>query len=186
MKAPRMIAAIAVLALISLTGCSAFNNAAATLETPTEGPTFTGPPGSLKSPEQQATEAALVAVDEYYAVLADVVKPNADINKLDTVAAGTYLDSTKHILEKDVVDIPNAGGKVIKSTVTTHDIPKDETGTPIPGIATIELNVCLALPDGTQQLGRPILTNTTWPNPSGWKVTSDYTLPDTPCTGISY
>lgn len=66
--------------------------------TSTQQPVLTGPEGSLKSPEQQATEAATAKINEFYAVLASIQNdPAVDINKLDGVAVDPVLSGIKGI-----------------------------------------------------------------------------------------
>ncbi|MDF3309511.1 hypothetical protein P3H15_31320 [Rhodococcus sp. T2V] len=179
----RRIAALATLtaAMCLTASCSILTPEPVTLETNT-GPTFTGPPGSGKSPEQQAGEATLVKVNEYYTVLARLsADPAANPADLDTVAAGNFLQSTKRDITAHRIEANAGEVKVLKNTITRHNIPIDENGVPTPGTATIEMDVCLARATDVLELGKPILTNTAWPDPAGWRVTADYTLPGTPC-----
>ena len=179
----RHIAALATLtaAMYLTASCSILTPQPVTLETNT-GPTFTGPPGSGKSPEQQAGEAALVKVNEYYTVLARLsTDPAANPADLDNVAAGNFLQSTKRDITAHRIEANAGDVKILKNTITRHNIPIDENGIPTPGTATIEMDVCLARATDVPELGKPILTNTAWPDPAGWRVTADYTLPGTPC-----
>ena len=179
----RRIAALATLtaAMCLTASCSILTPEPVTLETNT-GPTFTGPPGSGKSPEQQAGEAALVKVNEYYTVLARLsADPAANPADLDNVAAGNFLQSTKRDITAHRIEANAGEVKVLKNTITRHNIPIDENGVPTSGTATIEMDVCLARATDVLELGKPILTNTAWPDPAGWRVTADYTLPGTPC-----
>ncbi len=198
---PALLITLISAALIT-TGCTFFGTDTSALDA-TTGPTFTGPPGSLKSPEQQAGEAAVAKVADYYAVLVRLDKdPNADLNALDTVAAGGFLETTKRAVTQRRKDKIAATGdiKVLKPTIRNHEIPKDDKGIPTRGTATVELDLCLdrstyneKRPDGSSpldpnrpktELGKPILKNQSWPDPAGWRVTSEYALPGTPCTGL--
>lgn len=187
--------------VLLLTGCSLLGTDTTTLDRGS-GPTFTGPPGSLKSPEQVAGEAAAAKIAEYYATWSRLTTdPVASPDTLDAVAAGTYLDAQKREITVRRAERLAAAGelRILSSRIDVHDIPKDEDGAPVPGTATVELTVCLdrthytetrdttPVPSATTTLSKPILKNAAWPDPAGWRVTSDYTLPGTPCdTGTTY
>lgn len=196
---PPLLAAAVVLLLAS---CSLLGTDTTTLDRGS-GPTFTGPPGSLKSPEQVAGEAAAAKIAEYYETWSRLTTdPAASPDTLDAVAAGTYLDAQKReIMVRRAERLAATGDlRILSSRIDVHDIPKDQDGVPVPGTATVELTVCLdrtrytetrditPVPSATTTtVSRPILKNPAWPDPAGWRVTSDYTLPDTPCdTGTTY
>jgi len=186
----RRIAAILTLtAAACLTAsCSILSPEPGTLNT-NSGPTFTGPPGSGKSPEQQAGEGALAKISEYYTVLARLNSdPAAPLSDLDAVAAGRFLDRTKKEIttSRDGNPTPPSDLKVLKNVITKHDIPIDETGAPTAGTATLQMDVCISKPVDKLELGKPILTNPSWPDPAGWRVTADYTQPGTPCSAGSF
>ncbi|MFF9560877.1 hypothetical protein ACF1DY_34320, partial [Streptomyces albus] len=66
----RLAAVFTLAAAACLTAsCSILSPEPGTLDT-NNGPTFTGPPGSGKSPEQQAGEGAHAKIGEYYTELA--------------------------------------------------------------------------------------------------------------------
>lgn len=192
---------LAAAVVLLLASCSLFGTDTTTLDRGS-GPMFTGPPGSLKSPEQVAGEAAVAKTDEYYETWSRLTTdPAANPDALDAVAAGTYLDAQKREIAVRRAERLAAAGdlRILSSRIDVHDIPKDEDGVPVPGTATVELTVCLdhthytetrdttPVPSATTTLSKPILKNPVWPDPAGWRVTSDYTLPDTPCdTGTTY
>ncbi|MBW4818361.1 hypothetical protein [Rhodococcus qingshengii] len=169
--------------------------------TSTQQPVLTGPEGSLKSPEQQATEAAIAKSNEFFAVLAKVENdPATDINVLDTVASGKILEQLKNsvTLRRSQGIVGSGAATVIDATSTKVEAPKDADGTPIAEPATVSLRVCVDTsnyeqrrPDGTsvldpsrsmQELGKPTLENPRWPDASGWRVVSDaVTKSGTPC-----
>src|SRR3546814_10985215 len=92
----RLSAMLTLTAAACLTAsCSILSPGPGTLNT-SSGPTFTGPPGSGKSPEQQAGEGALAKISEYYTVLARLNSdPAAPLSDLAAVAAGRIPDRTK-------------------------------------------------------------------------------------------
>lgn len=203
MNRPNLILASPLLAAaaVLLASCSLLGTDTPALD-PNDGPTFTGPPGSLKSPEQVAGEAALAKITEYYDTWSRLTTdPAGNPDALAAVAAGTYLDAQKREIAVRRAENLTAAGqlRLLATRIDNHDIPKDESGAPMPGIATVELTVCLdrssytetrdhaPVPGPATTVSRPVLKNPAWPNPAGWRVTSDYTVPDTPCdTGTIY
>ena len=104
--------------------------------TSTQQPVLTGPEGSLKSPEQQATEAATAKINEFYAVLASIQNdPAVDINRLDGVAVDPVLSGIKgDITTQRSKGVVSSGAiTVLDTSVTRQEAPKDTDGNPIAG-----------------------------------------------------
>lgn len=167
--------------------------------TSTQQPVLTGPEGSLKSPEQQATEAATAKINEFYAVLASIQNdPAVDINKLDGVAVDPVLSGIKgDITTQRSKGVVSSGAiTVLDTSVTKQEAPKDSDGSPIAGEAFVEMRTCVdisalssTLPDGTSalspnrapELAKFTVRNAAWPDASGWRIASQPTKPGTSC-----
>ncbi len=168
--------------------------------TSTQQPVLTGPEGSLKSPEQQATEAATAKINEFYAVLASIQNdPAVDINRLDGVAVDPVLAGIKgDITTQRSKGVVSSGAiTVLDTSVTRQEAPKDAEGNPpIAGEAFVEMRTCVdisalssTLPDGTSalspnrapELAKFTVRNAAWPDASGWRIASQPTKPGTSC-----
>ncbi|MBV6762643.1 hypothetical protein [Rhodococcus opacus] len=184
--------AMGILTATAITAACGTENTDTPAITTTAQPALNGPEGSQKAPEQQASEAAIAKVNEFFAVLARVESdPTIDINTLDTVASGTILDQVKaNVTLRRSQGIVSTGAlNVVDATVTAVDAPIGEDGTPTSGSARADLRVCVdgsdyqqRRPDGSstldpnripRELGKPTLENVNWPDASGWRVISD-------------
>lgn len=186
---------VAAVAVLSLSGCA--NNKTAL--PPPSGPVLDGPKGTLKSPEQMATEQATAAIDEFYRIFsAALTDRGAAPEALSTVATAQYLGAAsaevKSVRDRDLT----VTGVVRASAAVSIRIsaPKSVEGAPIPGEATAEMRVCedrsglstigkdgvpvkdpAALP---AELRRFAMVNTGWPG-SGWVIVRQMAMPHTSC-----
>ena len=146
-------------------------------------PVLDGPRGALKSPEQQASEAATAKLTDYYQLKARLAAdPAADLAILDDVAAGPALDTLRADITAARTRPPAPVETVLQTAITSHDVPKDKDGTPIPGTATVRLDICIGTPQPADQAMKtmyvqPVMTDTAWPDPAGWRVTASTHYP---------
>lgn len=186
---------VAAAAVLSLVGCASNKTALP----PSSGPVLDGPKGTLKSPEQMATEQATAAIDEFYKVFsATLTDRGAPPEALSTVAAAQYFGAAsaevKSVRDRDLT----VTGVIRASAAVSIRIsaPKDIDGAPIPGEATAEMRVCedrsglttlgkdgapvkdpAALP---AELRRFAMVNYGWPG-SGWVIVRQMAMPHTSC-----
>ncbi|GAB4590063.1 hypothetical protein [Nocardia sp. IFM 10818] len=158
------------------------------------GAALTGPPGVLKSPEQQATEQATAAITRFYEVLTRVVTGGAD-EELEAVATAPYLDQLRRELADLRAPEVRVTGSLRAAAASSVKIiaPQDEEKAPIPGQASAELRVCedrsrlqvsgrdpASLPSQTR-LRRFVLINPGWPQ-GNWVIAQQFAMPNTDCT----
>lgn len=158
-------------------------------------PVLTGPPGVMKSPEQQVTEQATAAISHYYDVLSRVTTGTAQDSDLGSVASGAYLGQ----LAREIHDLkgPNVTitGSVRAGAITPVKVvaPQDNKKDPIPGQASAELRVCedrstlnitgkpAGAPPAQTRLRRFVLVNPSWPAAGTWTITTQFAMPNTSC-----
>lgn len=186
----RTLLTIVPLALLALSvpGC-----ASNTTDLPSLGAALTGPPGVLKSPEQQVTEQATAAISHYYEVLTRVTT-GGPADELGTVAAAPYLDQLRREID-DLRRDTTITGTLRAGSVSSVKVvaPQDDQKAPIPGQAQAEMRVCEdrsrlavtgraadALPPPTR-LRRFVLINSGWPQ-GQWVITNQFAMPGTDCT----
>ena len=160
--------------------------------TSTQQPILTGPEGTLKSPEQQATEAAIAKTSEFYAARGQIeADPTAPVEGLNRVAGNPVLDKyAADITLRRSQGITSTGQiQVLNAAVTDLDAPKDADGNPTANPAWVHVEACTDIsgwlntyPDGRSamdpdrgQFGVVKLTvrNPNWPDSDGWRVTSE-------------
>lgn len=162
---------------------------------------FDGPDtrASHQTPEEQAKQQALAKVNDYYAVWAQVDDdPAVPIDQLGTVAGGPVLDGLRaDIMLRRSQNVLGGGAiKVVTAEVTEAEVPV-ANGEAWPGAAWVKIRACTDIsgmtwthPDGTPAVrsdAPPLIIqtftvrNATWPDPNGWRVTSQSTPDFIPC-----
>lgn len=173
-------------------GVACANSDPAPTNPTTTKPVLTGPAGVDKSPEQQATDSATAKIAEFYATLGAVeADPAKPLEELDRVAGGPVLKLRDDMALRRSQGITSTGAiTVVNTSVTDLSAPKDEDGNPIPSPdgAWVTTSTCTDVsgwntyrPDGTStidpnrsqfELSRITVRNASWPDSSGWRVTS--------------
>lgn len=193
MKTRALAAALAAAAGIALTACST-PSADAPVDL-TGQDAFTGPDtaASSKTADDQAADAALAAVREFYAVMGEVDSDSLiPVEALARVAGGPVLDKyTADIRLRRSKAVTSTGAiTVVDAQVTDRGVPQDDAGKPIQGPAWVHVVACNDIstwdsrfPDGTSAVaadrGQFVLASVTvrngeWPGGS-WVVTSEAT-----------
>lgn len=154
-------------------------------------PVLNGPEGSQKAPEQQASEAAIAKVNEFYAVRGALdADPAQPVERLTTVAGDPVLGKyTGDITLRRSQGVASTGQiSVVNSKVTDLDAPKDAEGSPIAGPAWVHVEACTDITTwnsvhadgssamdpnrGTYERVKFTVRNAEWPDANGWRVTS--------------
>lgn len=145
--------------------------------------TTTAAPSSSAAPTDAAGQAS-AALTRYTDVLNQIIISGGDLALLDTVASGIEItNSTNEVNAARAGGVTFArGSDLLNTTVGTID------SSVVP--ATVQITACVegGVPAGQassvprlSQQGTFYLTNASWPDPAGWRV-SDSDLRGEPCT----
>lgn len=193
MKTRALAAALVAAASIALTACSTPPADAPVDLTGQDAFTGSDSATSSKSADDQAADAAVAAVREFYAVMGEVDSDSLiPVETLARVAGGPVLDKyTADILLRRSKAVTSTGAiTVVDAQVTDRGVPQDDAAKPSPGPAWVHVVACNDIstwdsrfPDGTSALaedrGRFVLASLTvrngeWPG-GAWVVTSEAT-----------
>ena len=153
---------------------------------------FDSPTGSAtESADDQAAEAALAKMREFYSVQGELDSDAAiPVERLAQVAGGPVLEKyTADILLRRSKAVTSTGAiTVVNAQVTDQGVPQDHAGAPIPGAAWVHVVACTDIstwesryPDGSSamlsdrgqyEIATLTVRNAEWPEASGWRVTS--------------
>lgn len=182
---------IGLLAASTILTAACGNDEAPALPAEPSAPVLTGVEGSDKPAEEQAGDAAIAKVADFYAVRGEVdADPAVPVEKLSQVAGDPVLGKyTADAMLRRSEGVTSTGQiTVVSSKVTDLDAPSDESGEPIDGPAWVHVEACTDITTwnavradgtsamdsnrGTYELARFTVRNADWPDASGWRVTS--------------
>lgn len=187
----------AALLAATLAGTTACGGGTDTTASPTssEPPKITDIERAGRSPEQQATEGAIAAVEGMYSAQLEVGGDHTkDLNLLSQYLADPYLKRLHDdiTLRRSKGIVSQGEIRVLRTRPEEVTAPKDEKGNPVKGEAEVLLKTCTDVsdyhsidPEGkdtvdpnriehAQAIYRVV--NKEWPSGSGWRVVEN-TLP---------
>ena len=163
---------------------------------PSEPPKITDVEHAGRSPEQQATEGAVAAVEGMYDAQLEVGgDPTADLALLDQYMVDPYLEAMRAdiTLRRSKGIVSEGEIQVMRTHPEEVTAPKDEKGNPVSGNAEVLLKTCVDVstyasidpegndtvdPDRLEQVQAIFrVENTEWPSGAGWRVVEN-TLPE--------
>jgi hypothetical protein len=145
--------------------------------------TTTAAPTTSAAPADAAGQAS-AALTHYFDVINQLIMGGGDLALLNTVASGIEITNRTN----DVNATRASGTKYEQGTTLTKTAVGTVDSSVMP--ATVQITACVegGVPAGqasnvprASQQGRFYLTNASWPDPAGWRV-SDSDLRGEPCT----